>query len=398
MRLADNTIKCLFLILFCLVLSTLFSLANSLSISYGEALNLFINHSVLSVIIKSSTYLFGMNNIVLRFPFFLFYVLSVFLMYLNTKIFFKKESDRYINLTLFMALPGILSASLLVNSAILVTFFTLFYIYYYNTFKRHSYALLFLFLFIDNSFAILFLALFFYSLNKKDTKLLIISLLLFGISMSIYGFDAGGKPRGFLLDTFAIYASIFSPLLFIYFLYSIYRAGIKKNRTLTWYISSTSLLFSLLLSLRQRVYIEDYAPFVVIFLPYMIKIFFHTIRVRLPQFRKYHYYISFLVLIILFLNILGTLFYKSIYLLLDNPKKHFAYKYNIAKEVSKQLKKNGINKIESDDKKLLLRLRFYGIKKGNDYFVSFKKQYPYDKKILIKYFGKKVATIYVSKK
>ena len=42
----------------------------------------------------------------------------------------------------------------------------LLYLYYYQKYNKHSYLLLLLFLFIDNSFAILYLALFFYSLNK----------------------------------------------------------------------------------------------------------------------------------------------------------------------------------------------------------------------------------------
>ncbi len=290
-----------------------------------------------------------------------------------------------------MLLPGLLSASLLVNSAIIVTFFTLLYLNYLKSTKRHCYILLILFLFIDNSFAIFFLALFFYALKDFDKKLLISSFILFCVSMALYGFDTGGKPRGFLVDTFAIYASIFSPLLFIYFFYTIYREGVKGNRHIVWYISATSLAFSLLFSFRQRIYIEDYAPFVVIFLPYMVKNFLQSYRVRLPQFRRKHRYIASITLFILLLNATLTIFNKPLYLFLENPKKHFAYNYNIAKELAAKLKKNNINEIESDQQELLLRLKFYGIKEGNRYFVSTNKKYYYDKKISIKYLDKTVA-------
>jgi len=397
MKLADNTYKYLFPFILFVVLSILIYTANNLSISYKEALNVFVNNSLLTILTNSSIYLFGQNDIALRLPFIIFYTFSVILMYRITENFFKKESDRLISISIFMVLPGLLSASILVNSAIVVTFFTLLYIYYYKSVKKHSYILLVLFLFVDNSFAIFFLALFFYSLNKKDNNLLIVSLLLFGLSMGIYGFDTGGKPRGFLVDTFAIYASIFSPLLFIYFFYSIYRSGIKKERTLVWYIATTSLFFSLLFSFRQRIYIEDYAPFVVIFLPYMVKIYFHTIRVRLPQFRYKHYNTTFLVIFILCINVVLTIVNKPLYLLLENPKKHFAYKYNFVKELSFKLKSNGINKVNSEDEELMLRLKFYGIEKGNKYYITLKEQYFYDLKLPISYYGKVIHTTYVIK-
>ena len=51
-------------------------------------------------------------------------------MFKITKIILKYEKDRFINVLIFMTLPGVLSAALLVNTAIIVMLFTLFYIYY----------------------------------------------------------------------------------------------------------------------------------------------------------------------------------------------------------------------------------------------------------------------------
>ena len=285
-------------ILFVLVV-VLLNVSNTLSISYKEALNVFVNTSVLSIITNISIYIFGQNDIALRLPFILFYLGTVILLYKMTEDYFKNEKDRLLSITIFMFLPGVLSASLLVNSAIIVTFFTFLYIYYYERNKKHSYLLLFLFLFIDNSFAILFLALFFFALKNKNKLLLFVTLVLFGISMYIYGFDTQGKPESYFLDTFAIYATIFSPLLFIYFVYTIYRTGIKKEKTLTWYISTTALLLSILFSFRQRVYIEDFAPYVVVSLPFMLKSFYHSYRVRLKEFRKNYNIVVSLVVIML---------------------------------------------------------------------------------------------------
>ena len=387
-----------------LVLVLLF-VANTLSISYKEALNVFVNTSVLTCITNTSLYIFGQNDIALRLPFIILYILSVFLMYKLTDRYFKKESDRFISICIFMLLPGVLSASLLVNSAILVTFLTLLYLYNYKLTNKHSYLLLLIYVFIDNSFAILYLALFFYSLkdiksieDAKDKKniLLWISLFLFILSMYIYGFATIGKPRGFFLDTFAIYATIFSPLLFIYFFYSIYRIGFKeKEKSLTWYISTTALLVSFLFTFRQRVYIEDFAPYVVISLPFMLKIFFHSYRVRLKEFRRNHNIAVILVLFMLFLNVLLTIINKPLYIFLPEPEKHFVYKYHFVKELAEEMKKNKINFISSDNKGLLLRLKFYGIVQGDKHFVSLNEFPGYEKKMTVSYYNKNLNKIYI---
>lgn len=201
---------------------------SSLSISYKEALNVFVNNSLLTMVTNLSIYFFGQNDIALRLPFILFYALSVILMYKITDNYFRYEKDRLISIFIFMVLPGVISASLLVNSAIIVIFFTLLYVYIFQKYNKHSYFLLVFYLFIDNSFAILYMAIFLYSLKNKDKKLTYISIVLFILSMYIYGFATDGKPKGFLVDTFAVYATVFSPLLFLYFVYAIYRAGIKK--------------------------------------------------------------------------------------------------------------------------------------------------------------------------
>lgn len=247
-----------------LVFILLLKADTSLSISYKEALNVFVNNSILSVITNISIYIFGQNDIALRLPFILFYLFSILLMYKLTENYFRYEKDRFIAICTFMLLPGVLSASLLVNSAIIVIFLTLLYLYYFEKHEKHSYVLLIFFLFIDNSFAILYLALFFYSFKNQDKKLMYFSMIFFIFSMYIYGFDTGGRPRGFLVDTFAIYATVFSPLLFLYFVYSLYRSGVKNERTLTWYISMTALILSVIFSVRQRIYIEDFGPYVVI--------------------------------------------------------------------------------------------------------------------------------------
>lgn len=397
MLLSNNKYNYYFYTVLTIIVCILLLKANlSLSISYKEALNVFINNSILTIITNTFLYIFGQNDIALRLPFILFYSFSVILMYKITKDYFKYEKDRFISILIFMVLPGVLSASILVNSAIIVTFCTLLYIYYYNKNKKHSYLLLIVFFVIDNSFAILYLALFFLSLKEKDKKLLYFSLILFVLSMYIYGFSTGGKPKGFLVDTVAIYATIFSPILFLYFIYSIYRAAVEKEQSLSWFISITALLLSVIISFRQKVYIEDFAPYVVITIPLMLKTFLHSYRVRLNEFRKTYNILALLIIGMLSLNIILTFINKPLYIFLPNPTKHFVYQYHFAKELAKELKNEKIDGLIGDDE-LILRLRFYGINSGESYYISTKSFYNYDKRISIKYYGRELYVVYLKK-
>lgn len=381
------------LLLFHLII--LVMLISDYSISFDEAEFFYNSNNLLSYIINFSTSIFGQNDLALRLPFIFFYMGSSILLYLLTDDYFRSKWDRLITLSIFMVLPGVNSAALLVNESIIVIFCTLLYLYLYKVKQKEYYVLLVLFLFIDNSFAILFLALFFYSLKKKDNILLVISLILFGISMSMYGFDISGKPRGYLLDTFGMYASIFSPFVFIYFFYSLYRVGLKYEKDMYWYVAMTSLGLSLLFSLRQHVKIEDFAPFVVIAIPITVKLFMHSLRVRLKEFRKTHYLIAYLGLGILLINFIVFSFNKYLYYVVKNPKSHFAYKYHIVKELAIQLEQLGIKNISIADEKLALRLKFYGIEYGSDYYISKNKIENIDKTININYYDKNVAKYYL---
>lgn len=371
--------------------SILLFLSDSFSISFYEAEIFYNQNNLLTFITHFSTAILGQNDIALRLPFILFYLGSAALLYLLTDDYFKNQWDRIVSISVFMALPGVNGAALLVNESIIVIFGTLLYLYLFKISQKEHYYLLVLFLFIDNSFAILFLALFFYSLKKKDNLLLIVSLVLFGISMSIYGFEIGGKPKGYFLDTFGVYASIFSPLLFLYFFYSLYRVGLKLEKDLYWYISMTALILSFIFSLRQKIQIEDFAPFVVISIPIMIKLFLHSLRVRLKEFRKYHYIFTSVVLGVLAVNFIAFILNKYLYIFFEDPRKHFAYKYHIAKELSDILKEKNINNVHLSDKKMQLRLKYYGIRDGLEYFLT--PNYKDDKypTIQINYFNKTVA-------
>lgn len=372
-----------------------FTSIHDISISYKEAINLYLNTSLLSILTKSSIFLFGNSDLALRLPFIIFYVLSVIFMYKITENYFRYEFDRFLSILIFMFLPGVLSAALLVNTAIIATFFTLLYLYYYSKYKKHLYFLLPFLLFIDNSFIILFLALAIFSFKQNDKKLLYLCTFLSILSILLYGLSTSGKPKGFFLDTFGIYAAIFSPILFLYFLYTIYRLAIKKQMDLSWYISATAIVLSIFVSFRQKVYIEDFAPYLVTMIPSMVKMFLNSYRVRLKEFRKTYNIMASLIVFFLVLNVFFTFFNKPLYLIVSQSQKHFVYQYHFAKELAYELKKRQIDEVFFDDSTLALRLKFYGIKEGFKYYLSNQEFYNYDEKIIINYYGRDLFTVYI---
>ncbi|MGB5866910.1 MAG: glycosyltransferase family 39 protein [Arcobacteraceae bacterium] len=377
-------------------ITVLLFVIDNYSISAKEAAIYFSDDlNVLTLLTNFSTSIFGQNDYALRVPFVLFYAGSAILLYLLTDDYFRLQRDRLISILIFMLLPGINSAALLVNESIIVVFGTLLYLYLYKLREQEHYYLLVLFLFIDNSFAILFLALFFYSLHKKDNMLLIISLSLFGFSMSLYGFTFDGVPRGYFLDTFAIYATIFSPVLFLYFFYSLYRIGIKWEKDLYWYISMTALGLSLVFSLRQKIAIDDFAPFIVISIPIMVRLFIHSLRVRLKEFRYWHYLMLRVTLGVLIMSFLVFIFNKTFYVYIKNPASHIAHDHYVAKELALKLKELHVDGLTTNDARLAIRLKFYGIKEDKNRLLSERKIGLNDRIITIAYHNKVIKRFYL---
>ena len=369
----------------------------TLSISADEADIFFSQTNIAHYLALYSTEWFGKSDFTLRLPFILLHLASMVLLYKIGKIFLKKRFDRILSIAIYAFLPGVNSVALLVNNSVVVIFITLLFTYLYLLeYKIASHAVLILSLFIDNSFAIFYIALFVYALANRKIDLLLLTLILFGASMYLYGFDTGGKPKGYFVDTLGIYAAVFSPLLFLYFIYAMYRILIKEEKNLLWYISFFSLVVSLILSLRQKLLLEDFAPFVVLAIPLMIKVFFNSYRVRLPAFRKLHTLFFAIVLSSLFLNTLASYLHQPLYTLMDEPTKHFAVKYHVAKELAEELKAKGINKVLVKDERMALRLKFYDIERGGIYkLLSHKEIEEGYEQIDITYYGVVVKTFYL---
>ncbi|EPW4945126.1 hypothetical protein ACWL1N_002000 [Campylobacter coli] len=331
---------------------------------------LFFNHSLLYYLTHFGTFVFGQNDFGLRIPILFFHFLSCILLYILALKYTKTHFDSFLSLLLFVLLPGTVASALLVNEASIVIFLTLAIICAYEYEKKWIfYPLLILALFVDKSFNILFLTFFFFGIYKRNSFLLTLALVLFGLSISFYGFDTGGRPRGYFLDTLGIFAACFSPLVFIYFFYVVYRLTFKEQKSLLWFLMSVTFIFCSLLSLRQKLYLEDFLPFCVICTPLLIKTLMASYRVRLPQFRlRYKIFIECSIIFLLFCYfvIIGN---QILYYFVSDPKYNFANNYHLAKELSKELKKQEIFKLRVGTS-LQLRLKFYDIEDSNTFYLK----------------------------
>ncbi|EAK1055546.1 hypothetical protein A9L99_07260 [Campylobacter coli] len=331
---------------------------------------LFFNHSLLYYLTHFGTFVFGQNDFGLRIPILFFHFLSCILLYILALKYTKTHFDSFLSLLLFVLLPGTVASALLVNEASIVIFLTLAIICAYEYEKKWIfYPLLILALFVDKSFNILFLTFFFFGIYKRNSFLLTLTLVLFGLSISFYGFDTGGRPRGYFLDTLGIFAACFSPLVFIYFFYVVYRLTFKEQKSLLWFLMSVTFIFCSLLSLRQKLYLEDFLPFCVICTPLLIKTLMASYRVRLPQFRlRYKIFIECSIIFLLFCYfvIIGN---QILYYFVSDPKYNFANNYHLAKELSKELKKQEIFKLRVGTS-LQPRLKFYDIEDSNTFYLK----------------------------
>lgn len=376
--------------------TTLLLFTSQLSISFYEADIFFNKNNLLHHILHLSTALFGQNDLALRLPMILMHAIGAFLYYDISKGQFKKQGDQLWNLLLYLLLPGINSAGIMVDGAGLLLFLLLVFLFAYKHKRNLAYTLLPLYVFIDASFAFLYLSLIFFAMHKRQNILLFSSILLFGASMYFFGIDVGGHPSNHFLNTLGIYAAIFSPVIFVYLIYALYRTGVKEERTLLWYLGVTAFLFSLLLSFRQQMKLEELAPYILVATPIMLKTFLSSYRIRLREFRRGYRLLFTVGLVFLLVSTFTIYMNKFLYLVIQKPSKHFVYNNHIVKELSVELKKMGIDAVITRSERLQLRLKFYKIEK--DYKINVERTKPSltSKSVTISYVGVNVAEFYVT--
>ena len=329
---------------------------STISISAHEADLIYGSLSFIQVLERVSLIILA-----LRLPMIILHILSTILLYVISKDYIEDYKNRIWLVLVFILVPGVVSSALLVDSAGFIIFGLLLFIYIFNRYSIiYSYILLLLFSLLDGGFIYLFLSLIFYSMYTKNRDFLFFNFATFIISFVLYGIKTAGAPEGYFLDTLGLYSAVFTPIVFIYIFYILYRRFLSKNIDLLWFIATTPLLVSLLLSFRQNIYIEDFAPYLIVALPLAAQTFYSSYRIRLKMFRTKYKVIFTLSILFLLLNFFVVFFNRELYLFIENPSKHFARKMHIAKELSIELKNRDIACVDTK-RNMELRLRFYGI-------------------------------------
>ncbi len=339
-----------------------FYLAATTPISAHEAKILYTSNDVVGTLMRWGDSL-DIGFIGLRVIFLFFGFLAIGLFYELSRQYFTKSKDIYLSTLIFMLLPGIITAITLANVAIVVLPLVLLFVLFY---EKGYYLLLppimLALFFIHEASIIFFAAVLFYSIMNKEKKLAIFSLsFILAFVYLAKGIEIGGRPSGHFVEIFGLYATVFSPLLFFYFFYAMYRIFLRGKKTLIWYISFTALAFSLLLSIRQRVHITDFAPYVMISIVLMLDVFNHAIGVRLPQFQKSYKRGFIVVMSFLSLSVFLIVGHKLVYLVLNDPKTHFAHRIYKPYLLAKELKSEGIECYDGAHGRERYQLRYYDI-------------------------------------
>lgn len=367
-----------------------------LSIGSHEAQILYGEPSLLQFIISSSLHFLGQNDYVLRLPMIVLHLMSALLLYGISKHYVARSSDRLWIVLIYVLLPGVTSAALVVDNAGLVIASLFLFGYLYLNYGRYALGLVPFLIGIDPAFAYLFFAIVLHGIYRKEYVYVGVGLISLAVSLYLYGIHIGGSPESRFLDVLGVYTAILSPIVFIYLFYVLYRRMIAKEWDLIWMIAMSAFLISLLLSFRQKVEVQTFAPFLLLALPLAAQTFFHTYRIRLREFRKRYRILFYSAFFLLILNALAVFFNHYFYRFMKNPTHHFSYSMHVVKELSKQLHRNDIHCVNADNAKLQLRLRFYGITHCEDYQLSSEKVIG-AKKVTISYINTPIYEAYVTK-
>jgi hypothetical protein len=348
--------------------ASIFYLAATTPISPHEAQHYFSDNGIVGLLMRGGQRLIGEDSVGpffgIRIYFLLCGLLSILLYYLLAKISLQREDDRFLATAIFMLLPGMITALVLANISILVIPIVLMFVLaYHSAWVWLQIFLMIALYFLHDASIIFYIAIFLYALMHKEKILIVLSgLFVLFCVVTLQGVEIGGRPSGHFADLFGVYAALFSPLIFIYFFYTLYRIFLREEKNILWYISFVALLASLILSIRQRIFITDFAPYVVISVVLMLDTYNKSLRIRLPEFRKWYRLGFFAAMTTLVLSSFVILFHEIIFQVMVHPQKHFAYKLYEPYWLAVKLQNEGKECHNIKDDRIAIQLRFYGIK------------------------------------
>lgn len=367
--------------------------ASGLGISYDEAKLFYNEHGLAHYLSVGSVELLGQNDLAIRFPFIIIHSISAYIFWRISKLVCKKESDAYIALLIFIFMPGLNMTALLANKSGLLIFSSLLSAYFI---LREKYTLAFMLLTIgalsDNGYATFLLGITAWAFSDRKYKFGALVALLFVLCMARFGYADGGSPKGWFLETIGAYFALFSPFVFAFYMYALFK--LRRTPSLLWQITFWSIALSLILSLRQRIPLIDYAPYSIFAIPLAVNFFAKEYRTRLPELRiKYKIFgiITFATLVLW-----GVLaFFMSIsVLVVEKPENCPLWPHMVAKELAQKLYDKNITTIDANNSELQTRLKWYGIEFGSNYILNTQNG---DEEIQIQKNDRLLKTYYIQK-
>lgn len=360
-----DSIDALFGVIILGIYTFLIFMIEETSISEREAKNFFENPDFLYVFARWICSIFGQNDLALKSPMLALHFINLSLLYGICRRIFRKKQDSLYVILIYGLLPGANFSALIFSQSAWIASFSLFVGYIYTRYKKFPLVLIALVSMLDSGAFVLLLGAGGFFIIRKDLKTALTCLICLGINLYLYGLDIGGRPQAYFLETLGQIAMLYSPILFIYYIYSIYW-GLRKGSFLS-YIAASSILCCFLLSFRQNIDFYTLIPQSLIGLPVMAQCFLNDLRMHLKPFRKPYYFFASCALLALVLQSSITFGNKLTYIFSSRP--NFASSYYFSKEIANALKSRGITAI-SAPANLQYQLRFYGIPKSPHFFLT----------------------------
>jgi len=326
--------------------------------SQPEANLLYSKNSYISIYMANFFEMFYHKEWFIRLPFFIISFLNFVLLKRVANYYIQDKTFANLATILFLITPGVFVSVIIANYATVAIFLTLLFIYFDIYQNRFAQIVVMVLLFFTNTANFVFyiaITIYFYKKNNFKFMGIALVLLLFSIIMQNYPID--GIPRGHFGQLLGIFGAILSPFYFFALIYAIYRLAKDGQKSLLWYIVALFVAVAMLLSIRQKIKITDFTPFIVIGSILVVMVFKNSLLIRLKRFRGAYYKVCYAVIAVMFLQSGTIAMHYPLYRLFGN---RFDFLKTSIYQISKNRNKKCLKKIGLRDKNLY---KFYGVTK-----------------------------------
>ncbi len=299
-----------------------------------------------------------------RLPFLFLGLLNALLFYQVTAYSLSREEDRCVALLFYLMLPGVIISTVLANDAVVMSSLILLFLFFYLRGDRYLSLLPLLLLSLVHWSALyIYMIMMLYGLFQKEKWTFVSSILALFVYL-LLGIDTPqGSDQSYFFELLGIDAMIFSPLLFIYLFYALYRTLLRGERDLIWYLSFGTLVISLGLSLQERIRITDFSAYLMLGIIVVVRTYYHSLRVRLREFRCSYKVIFWIVTVSLIVSSFSILLHQPIYRLAGKENYTIVAPVYAPYDRMKRLKSDGKTCVQEVNRKVRDQMRYYGLKK-----------------------------------